>query len=65
MQKDTIVKFHQFYRAKNTRRDTHRTLKPHLPRWKQRKSNLSQPEIFRKMKNSGKKISVFFQKIFC
>ena len=33
-----LLKFHQFYSAKNTRRDTHKTLKNHIFRnWRQQK----------------------------
>ena len=45
--KKTLLKFHQFYRAKNTRRDTHKSRKPFFHNWKQQKTHLSQPETLK------------------
>ena len=54
-----LLKFHQFYSAKNTRSDTHNSRKPFFPKWKQQKTHLSQPKKFQK-KTKPKKIENFF-----
>ena len=42
-----LLKLHQFYSAKNTRRDTHQTRNPFFPNWKQKK-HLSRHKTFPK-----------------
>ena len=56
------LKFHQFYSAKNTRRDTHKCRKPFFPNWKQQKTHLSQPETF--LKNTKRRKKSNFSKSF-
>ena len=40
MQEDLLLEFYQFYRAKNTRRDTHNTGELFFPNWKQQQTIL-------------------------
>ena len=49
--KRILLKFHQFYSAKNTRRDTHKSRKPFFPNWKQQKIHHSQRKTFQKTEN--------------
>ena len=44
------LKFHQFYSAKNTRRDTHNSRKPFFPNSKQQKTHLSQRKTLKNRK---------------
>ena len=37
-----LLKFHQFYSAKKSRRDTHKSRKQFFSKWKQQKTHLSQ-----------------------
>ena len=50
--KRTLLKFHQFYSANKSRRDTHKLRKQFFPKWKpkwkQQKTHLSQPKTFQK-----------------
>ena len=41
--KTLLLKFHQFYSAKKSRRDTHKSRKQFFSNWKQQKTHLSQP----------------------
>ena len=55
-----MLKFHQFYSPKNTRKDTHKSRKPIFPNWKQQKTHLSQ----RKKKQKIEKKIRNFPKLF-
>ena len=48
-----LLKFHQFYSAKNTRRDTHKFQKPFFPNWKKQKTHLPQPKTLKKDKEKN------------
>ena len=61
--KRTLLKFRQFYSAKNNRRDTHKSRKPFFPNWKQQKAIFLNGKPFKKQKLEEKNFRNF-SKIF-
>ena len=57
-----LLKFHQFYSAKKSRRDTHKSRKQFFSNWKQQKTHLLNRKTLKKQKIE-EKIEIF-RKIF-
>ena len=54
------LNFHQFYSAKNPRRDTHKSRNPFFLNWKQQKAHLFQRKTLKKNRKLRKIFSKFF-----